>query len=89
MTAKEIIYLINEVFWSDKVKPKWHPEKGLFKSNNTTKIANAVGEASKNLKQAVSRINFYYNRAGSNIPNGNKLRASIIKKLHVKFSKKD
>ena len=84
--SRNLIQQINELMWSQDVKTHWTPPKGLFKSGNMNKIATVVGNASNSLKQAVARVNFYYNRAGSNVPNGDELRRGIVKRLRKLFS---
>jgi len=54
---------IDEANWVNKVKPKWHPPEGLFTKDPET-IAKTVAKASKDYKQAVARVNFFYNRYG-------------------------
>lgn len=90
--ARQILckYSILESNWSSKVKSKWTPPKNLFASDDPSKIASVVGKSSKSYQQAVSRINFYYNRAGKNIPTRKRksLAATIIKKLRSIFKVK-
>lgn len=77
-----------EANWSSKVKSKWSPPSGLFASDDPSKIAQVLGKSSKSYKQAVSRVNFYYNRAGRNIPKRKSLASAIIKKLKSIFKVK-
>jgi len=58
-----LLYQLDEEQWIDKVKPKWHPPEGLFTKDPET-IAKTVAKASKDYKQAVARVNFFYNRYG-------------------------
>ncbi len=51
------------------IKAKWHPEEGLFTRKNANYIANYLIKHSKDLKQAMSRLTFYMNRAGENLTN--------------------
>ena len=85
--ADIILFLIEESVWSKNVKSKWHSPPGLFKSDDANKIAKVLHAASKTYKQAVSRVNFYYNRAGDNIPAEKKetLVNSILDKLRSLF----
>ena len=85
--ADTILFLIEESMWSKDVKSKWHSPPGLFKSDDANKIAKVLHAASKTYKQAVSRVNFYYNRAGDNIPAEKKetLVNSILDKLRSLF----
>jgi len=54
--------------WINKVKPKWNPPVGLFSKENCIKnpekVANVIAKNSKDLKQAISRLNFFFNRNG-------------------------
>lgn len=51
------------------VKTKWHPEKGLFLNKDPEYIANYLIDNSDDIKQAMSRLVFYMNRAGENLKN--------------------
>jgi len=82
---KEILEkVIKEEKWIDKVKPKWHPPKGTFAEDTPAdKAAEIVCKASDNLKQAVERVNFFFNRCGKKCePWGEKKRKEIIDILH-------
>jgi len=61
-------YLLSEKKekWSGKVKLKWHAPDNLFKDGTAQEISNIVSK-NVNLKTAMSRLNFYLNRGGSNI----------------------
>jgi len=52
--------------WSEDVKTKWHPPKGFFE-RSAEEIAEGLREASDGLAQAMDRLDFYINRAGSNL----------------------
>ena len=52
--------------WTGKVKPKWEPPEGLF-TKSAEEIADVLFSDSEDLQQAMSRINFYVNRAGKNL----------------------
>lgn len=65
MLIKELL-AITEKQWLSDVKTKWHPPEGFFE-NPASEIASGLKDASKDLKQAMSRLNFYINRAGSNL----------------------
>ena len=75
--------------WSDPVtkNEKWHPPKDFFKQSSA-KIAKGLKEASSSEKQAMSRLNFYINRAGKNLSEADKKRledAKVkLKKLYEK-----
>lgn len=66
--------------WSDEVtkNEKWHPPAGLFKES-PEKIANALKKNSKNRQQAMSRLNFYINRAGDNLSKADRKRLESAK----------
>ena len=66
--------------WSGKVKTKWHSPPGLF-TESAEKIAKTVAENSKSLKQTISRITFFGNRAGVNIDASGKAKLERAKKL--------
>lgn len=53
-------------YWSSDVKTKWRSPSGLFKKSGKS-IATELRSASDSKKQAVSRLNFYANRAGSKL----------------------
>ena len=53
--------------WSGKVKTKWKVPEGLFTKPSSV-IAKTLAANSKSLKQAMNRLTFYENRAGSNLP---------------------
>jgi hypothetical protein len=66
------------------IKAKWHPEEGLFTRKDPEYIANYLIKNSKDLKQAMNRLVFYMNRAGSNLSNKSVLnRAKKI--IHSKI----
>lgn len=52
--------------WSEDVDTSWTPPKGLF-TKSATEIANVLVDNSKDLKQAMSRLMFYQNRAGGKV----------------------
>ena len=83
----QLILDLYEAFWSQDVKSSWHPPKGLFATGDTEKIAKQAHKDSKSYKQAVSRINFYYNRAGKNIPNGRAKAKAVLKKLRILYGR--
>lgn len=58
--------IMSEAIWSGDVKTKWHPPEGLF-TKSADEIANVLKKESPNLKVAMSRLNFYINRAGKNL----------------------
>jgi hypothetical protein len=64
--------------WSGKVKTKWEPPEDLFTSS-ATKIAQTLKRNSDDLKQAMSRLTFYINRAGTNLSKEDKARLELAK----------
>jgi len=66
--------------WSDDVKTKWTPPAGLF-TEPATKIATVLADASKDLDQAMSRIDFYINRAGKLLKPKDKQNLEAVKPL--------
>ena len=79
-------YIVIEKQLSD-VKSKWHPEEGLFLKKDPEYIADYLIKNSKDLKQAMSRLVFYMNRAGENLENKtvlNKAKELIHNKVENK-----
>jgi hypothetical protein len=72
--------MLKEEQWSGDVATKWHPEEGFFEKSAEA-IAAGLAKASKDLKQAMSRLNFYINRAGSNLPAARKAALEKAKEL--------
>jgi hypothetical protein len=64
--------------WSADVETKWEPEEGFF-DGSAGKIAKGLKAASKDLKQAMSRLNFYVNRAGKKLDDKAKARLDMAK----------
>ena len=62
-------YIIEKEEQLSDVETKWHPEEGLFSKKDPEYIANYLIKNSKDLKQAMSRLVFYMNRAGENLEN--------------------
>jgi len=79
---KQLSCLVEEM-WSSQVKTKWHPPEGFFKQS-AQKIASGLKSASKDLKQGMSRLNFYLNRAGKNLSQDDLSRLEKAKKLLAK-----
>jgi len=52
--------------WSKDVETKWHPPEGFF-GRLAVEIAEGLKEASDGLAQAMDRLDFYINRAGSKL----------------------
>lgn len=76
---KKIAEKLAEAMWSGDVKTKWHPEEGFFKKGADA-IASGLKSASSGLKQAMGRLNFYINRAGSGLSTEDKSRLEGAKK---------
>jgi len=77
-TAGELIDQLVEKKWSADVKTKWEPPAGFFKQS-ASKIASGLLSASSDKKQAMSRLNFYINRAGKNLSADDKSRLEKAK----------
>jgi len=79
---KEIVALHYQIIeaekWSKDVDTKWSPKEGFFKQS-AEKIASGLKKASKDLKQAMSRLNFYINRSGKNLSKEDKKRLETAK----------
>jgi len=68
--------------WSGKVKTKWEPKEGIF-TKNAIEIAKYLKKESDSLKQAMSRLNYYINRAGTKLSSEDKHKLKNAKeKLH-------
>lgn len=75
--------------WSGKVETSWHPPEGFFEKDAET-IARELKKNSKNRQQAMSRLNFYINRAGKNLSDKDKARLEHAKKLlAAKYDKEE
>ena len=66
--------------WSDDVKTKWSPPKGTF-TKPAKEVAAILKKGSKDLQQAMARLNFYINRAGDNLDKKTKAELEKAKKL--------
>lgn len=64
--------------WSKNVETEWHAPEGFFK-RSADQIASGLKANSDDLKQAMSRLNFYINRAGSNLSSSDKARLESAK----------
>ena len=74
----------NKNLWSQDVDTKWHPPGGFFEQS-PDEIAKGLTEASDDLAQAMDRLDFYINRAGSNLSSSDKDRLEKVKPLLRKF----
>lgn len=72
--------LVERELWSKGVKTKWTPPKNLFSEGTADEIASKLESASDNLRQAMSRLNFYVNRAGGNLPES---RLKVLERAKV------
>lgn len=64
--------------WSKGVEAKWQPPEGFFEQA-PEKIAEGLKSASDSPAQAMDRLNFYINRAGSNLSEEAKSRLEKAK----------
>jgi len=73
--------------WSGNVQTKYHPPEKLF-TLSAEEIATQLAKDSVDLKQAMSRLNFYMNRAGGNLSQERIKTLNMAKELiRAKFSK--
>lgn len=85
---KKIESYLDEIFWTRKVKTKWHPPEGFF-TRTAEKIAKGLKAASDDLQTAMGRLNFYINRAGKNLPPEDRKKLELAKdKLSNLYPKK-
>ena len=81
---------ISEDKWSKDVtkEDKWKPPAGLF-DRSAKVIAKTLKSNSDSEKQAMSRLNFYINRAGKNLSESDKKRLEEAKEeLKALYGKK-
>ena len=71
---------VREERWSGKVDTEWTAPEGLF-TKPANHIARKLKAASKDLKQAMSRLNFYINRAGENLSDKDHARLEHAKEI--------
>ena len=71
-------YSVTSKKWSGKVPTKWAPPENMFKQS-AEKLASTLKQNSDDLKQAMSRLTFYINRAGSNLSKEDKSRLENAK----------
>lgn len=74
-------YLKESKNWSDNVKTDWHPIEGLFTWAYPDKIAQYLIDNSEDEQQAMSRLNFYMNRAGDKLKYRNKVVLNKVKDI--------
>ena len=79
--VEKINKYLTEEKWSKDVETKWEPPEGFFKGSASS-IAKGLEKASSSLKQAMSRLNFYINRAGEKLENKEELEKAkeLLKK---------
>ena len=66
--------------WSSDIETKWHPPEGFFEQS-AEQIAKGLKAASDSLKQAMSRLDFYINRAGDKLSDERKATLEQAKKI--------
>ena len=87
-TASSITKTVNEAMWSGSVVTKWHPPEGFF-TKSASEIASGLKSSSDSLGQAMSRLDFYINRAGDNLSGKQKVELEKAKTiLHSLYPKK-
>lgn len=70
--------ILSEKKWSDKVKAKWSPPEGFF-SGSADEIVKGLLAAPGGHAKAMSRLNFYINRAGKKLSDADKTRLDKAK----------
>jgi Protein of unknown function (DUF3175) len=75
---KELAGLMTEKKWSGDVKTKWTPPKDLF-TKGASEIVKGLLAAPGGHSKAMSRLNFYINRAGKNLSDEDKARLEKAK----------
>ena len=87
LSAQSISKTVSEAMWSDRVQTSWHPKSGFF-TQSASEIANGLKGNSKDLEQSMSRLNFYINRTGDNLPSSRKTELekakTILRSLYPK-----
>ncbi|MCK5021291.1 MAG: DUF3175 domain-containing protein [Candidatus Peribacteraceae bacterium] len=77
-------YVEEQEKWSGEVETKWEPPEGFFEKP-AKDIASDLKSSSKDYKQAMSRLNFYINRAGKNLEKEDKSRLETAKNKLAKL----
>ena len=80
MALLQELHALTEKKWSATVTAEWKPEEGFF-TKPAKQIVKGLAAASKDLKQAMSRLNFFINRAGKNLSDEDKARLEHAKEL--------
>jgi DUF438 domain-containing protein len=70
----------DEGYWSADVETKWEPKEGIF-TKSASAIATYLANNSDSLKQSMARLNYYINRAGSNLSTERKETLERAKEL--------
>jgi len=74
--------------FTDEVKPKWTPPKDTFAEKTpASETAKIVAKDAKDYKQAVDRVEFFFNRGGDKIPNAKARAEKIVAELKKIFNK--
>ena len=79
--AEELIGLLDELeeaMWSSGIKAKWKAPEGFF-TRSAKEIADGLRKSSKDLRQAMSRLSFFINRAGTNLSDKDRQRLEAAK----------
>ena len=77
----KFISAMSEAQWSGEVKTKKHPPEHLFADGSASEIAAWLKKSHKDAKSAMSALNFYINRAGSNLSSTEKSKLNKVKAL--------
>jgi len=89
LSQEEYSALMHESKWSANVDTDWTPPEGFF-NQSAEKIAQGLESASTGLQQAMSRLNFYINRAGENLSDDDKKRLEKAKdELHHLYDQRE
>lgn len=83
MILEELLKIKESKSWIKDVHEKWTPPPGFF-TRSSSDIASGLLKASKDQQQAMARLNFYINRAGSNLNAKDKARLEAAKELLMK-----
>ncbi len=78
--------------WAQEVtkKEKFHPPEGTFKEKNAPDIAKIISQNwTASYQTTMSRLNFFLNRGGENIPNDIKSKVENAKEIVRKHYNKD
>jgi hypothetical protein len=77
---RELAGLVTEKLWSGEVKTKWTPPAGLF-TGTPKQIVAGLLKAPGGRSKAMSRLNFYINRAGKKLSAEDKARLEKAKDM--------